>query len=88
MVDRRGFMQVGALALGGITLPDVLQLRAHSEARERDTSVIMLYQHGGASQFETWDMKPDAPTEIRSQFGRINTVVPGMEICEHFPRSH
>ena len=85
MVDRRGFMQVGALALGGITLPDVLQLRAHSDARERDTSVIMLYQHGGASQFETWDMKPDAPTEIRSQFGRINTVVPGMEICEHFP---
>ena len=45
MVDRRGFMQVGALALGGITLPDVLQLRAHSDARERDTSVIMLYQH-------------------------------------------
>lgn len=85
MVDRRGFMQVGALALGGITLPDVLQLRANSDARERDTSVIMLYQHGGASQFETWDMKPDAPTEIRSQFGRINTVVPGMEICEHFP---
>ena len=85
MVDRRGFMQVGALALGGITLPEVLQLRAHSNARERDTSVIMLYQHGGASQFETWDMKPDAPTEIRSQFGRINTVVPGMEICEHFP---
>ena len=49
-VNRRGFMQVGALALGGITLPEVLQLRARSSAPEHDTSVIMLYQHGGASQ--------------------------------------
>ncbi len=78
-------MQIGALALGGITLPDVMKLRASAGNLQQDTSVIMLYQHGGASQFETWDMKPDAPSEIRSQFGSIKTVVPGMDICEHFP---
>lgn len=78
-------MQVGALALGGLTLPDVMQLRAESGNPKQNTSVIMLYQHGGASQFETWDLKPDAPTEIRSQFSSIPTVVPGIDICEHFP---
>ena len=84
-VNRRGFMQVGALALGGLTLSDVLKMRANAGNLARDTSVIMLYQHGGASQFETWDMKPDAPSEIRSQFGSINTNIEGIRICEHFP---
>ncbi|MEC9095459.1 MAG: DUF1501 domain-containing protein [Planctomycetota bacterium] len=84
-VSRRGFMQVGALALGGLGLHDVVKLRAFNGTERRDTSVIMLYQHGGASQFETWDMKPDAPTSIRSQFSSIKTVIPGMDICEHFP---
>ena len=84
-VNRRGFMQVGALALGGLTLSDVLNMRANAGNLARDTSVIMLYQHGGASQFETWDMKPDAPSEIRSQFGSINTNIEGIRICEHFP---
>ena len=78
-------MQVGALALGGLGLHDVVKLRAFNGTERRDTSVIMLYQHGGASQFETWDMKPDAPTAIRSQFSSIKTVIPGMDICEHFP---
>jgi hypothetical protein len=84
-MGRREFMQVGALALGGITLPEVIQQKALAGHASRDTSVIMLYQHGGASQFETWDIKPDAPSEIRSQFSAIRTNVPGMDICEHFP---
>ena len=78
-------MQVGALALGGLTLPGVLKMRAAVGNLGHDTSGIMLYQHGGASQFETWDMKPDAASEIRSQFGSINTNVEGIKICEHFP---
>ena len=86
LIQRRGFMQIGALGLGGITLSDVLRLRAESNTHKADTSVIMLYQHGGASQFETWDLKPDAPSEIRSQFSSIRTNVPGIDICEHFPR--
>ena len=78
-------MQIGALALGGITLPEVIRQKAWAGHASRDTSVIMLYQHGGASQFETWDIKPEAPSEIRSQFSAIGTNVPGMDICEHFP---
>lgn len=82
---RREFMQVGALALGGLTLSDVLAARARAGSGSVDTSVIMLYQHGGASQLETYDLKPDAPSDYRSQFRPIVTNVPGMEICELFP---
>jgi hypothetical protein len=85
LINRRGFMQVGALALGGVTLSDVLALRAANNQALKDTSVIMLYQHGGASHFETWDLKPNAPSEMRSQFSSIATNVPGIDICEHFP---
>ena len=84
-LGRREFMQVGALALGGLTLPQVLAARAASGNHSKRTSVIMLYQHGGASQLETYDLKPDAPTATRSQFDPIATNVPGMDICEHFP---
>jgi len=79
-------MQVGALALGGLTLPQVLAARTASGNRSKQTSVIMLYQHGGASQLETYDLKPNAPTATRSQFAPIATNVPGLDICEHFPR--
>ena len=85
---RREFMQVGALALGGLTLPEVLAGRAARAAAgnsSKRTSVIMLYQHGGASQLETYDLKPEAPTATRSQFAPISTNVPGLDICEHFP---
>ena len=82
---RREFMQVGALALGGLTQSDVLAARARAGTEKADTSVIMLYQHGGASQLETYDLKCDAPTEYRSQFRSIPTNVRGIDICELFP---
>jgi hypothetical protein len=50
-----------------------------------DTAVILLYLHGGPSQLETYDLKPDAPLEYRSVFQPIRTIVPGMDICELFP---
>jgi len=78
-------MQVGALALGGLTLSEVLAAKAASGQLGKDTSVIMLYQHGGASQLETYDLKPDAPSSYRSIYKPIATNVPGMEICEKFP---
>src|SRR5687768_15659667 len=84
-IARREFMQVGALALGGLTLSELLAARASAGSANADTSVIMLYQHGGASQLETYDLKPEAPSEYRSQFQPIATNVPGMEICELFP---
>ncbi|MEX0725717.1 MAG: DUF1501 domain-containing protein, partial [Planctomycetaceae bacterium] len=84
-VSRREFLQVGTLALGGICLADVLAARAAQGESHRDTCVIMLYQHGGASQLETYDLKPQAPIEFRSIYKPIATNVPGMEICEKFP---
>ena len=84
-LQRRDFLQAGALALGGLTLPQVLAGRAAAGTSQLDTSVIMLYLHGGPSQLETYDLKPQASTEYRSLFQPIPTNVPGMDICELFP---
>src|SRR5262245_26542414 len=84
-MHRREFLHVGGLALGGLLLPDVLRARASSLQERADTSVILLYLHGGPSQLETYDLKPDAPAEYRSVFRPIRTVVPGMDLCELFP---
>jgi hypothetical protein len=79
-LPRREFLQAGALALGGLLLPDVLRARAASGQGPPDTSVILLYLHGGPSQLETYDLKPGAPTEYRSVFRPIPTAVPGMDV--------
>jgi len=84
-LKRRSFLQLGGLALGGLTLPGVLASRAVAGEASRNTSVIMLYLHGGPSHLETYDLKPGAPTEFRSVFQPISTNVPGMDICEWFP---
>ena len=55
------------------------------QAAAPDTSVILFWMWGGPSQLETWDMKPDAPSEYRGPFSPIQTSVPGIEICELFP---
>jgi hypothetical protein len=73
------------MAIGGLTLMDVVAGRAAAGQPNRDTSVILLYLHGGPSQLETYDLKPDAPVEYRSVFEPIATNVPGMDICELFP---
>jgi hypothetical protein len=52
----------------------------------RPTSVILFWMWGGPSQFETFDPKPDAPSEYRGPFRPIHTTVPGMDVCELFPR--
>jgi uncharacterized protein (DUF1501 family) len=84
-VPRREFLQVGSLAAGGATLPQILAGRAAAGNQRRETSVILLYLHGGPSQLETYDLKPDAPSDYRSVFNPIPTNVPGMDICELFP---
>jgi uncharacterized protein (DUF1501 family) len=84
-VSRRDFLRVGSLSLGGLFLSDVLAGRAAAGELNRDTSVILLYLHGGPSQLETYDLKPDAPVEYRSIFRPIATNVPGIDICELFP---
>jgi hypothetical protein len=84
-MSRRAFLSAGSLALGGLTLQDLLAARAAAGEPKRETAVILLYLHGGPSQLETYDLKPDAPSEYRSVFRPIPTRVPGMEICELFP---
>jgi hypothetical protein len=89
-ITRREAMRVGTLAFGGLTLADVLRLQAASPSPEkaaRGKSVIMIWLRGGASHIDSYDMKPDAPAEIRGEFKPIATNVPGIQICEHLPKS-
>src|SRR4051812_18958499 len=83
-ISRRDVLRVGALAFGGLTLPDLLRLRADA-ATGRGKSVIMIWLRGGPSHIDSYDMKPDSPAEIRGEFSPIATNVPGIEICEHTP---
>ena len=84
-LPRREFLRAGTLALGGLTLPELLRGRAIAGTTGTDTSVILFWMWGGPSQLETYDMKPDAPSEYRGPLDPIKTNVPGIEICEYMP---
>lgn len=85
--SRREMLRIGGLALGGLSLADVLRLRANAApGTGRTKSVIMIWLRGGASHIDSYDMKPGAPAEIRGEFRPISTSVPGIQICEHLPR--
>lgn len=83
---RRSFLSVGALALGGLTLSDILRLRGATPSQPRRKSLIMIFLSGGPSHLDMYDMKPGAPAEYRGEFRPIKTNVPGMEICELMPK--
>lgn len=86
-LSRRGFLQAGALGIGGLTLTDLLRLKAAGAVRtSRPKSIIMVYMHGGPSHIDMFDMKPDAPVEFRGEFKPIRTKVPGLDICELMPK--
>ena len=87
-VARREFLQAGSLALGGTGLAEILAGRASAGKTDPtvDTSVILLYLHGGPSHLETYDLKPHAPVEYRSVYRPIRTNVLGLELCERFPQ--
>jgi hypothetical protein len=84
-VTRRSFLQVGALAVGGLSLPSILQADQQSGTRSHK-AIIMVYLSGGLSHHDSFDMKPDAPAEISGEFRPIATRVPGIQISEHLPR--
>lgn len=84
-MPRREFLRVGTLALGGLTLPEIIAQRALAGRQNCDTSVIVFWMWGGPSQLETFDMKPDAPSDYRGPLSPIRTNVPGLEICEYMP---
>jgi hypothetical protein len=83
---RRDFLRVGSLALGGLTLPQLLATDAAAAGRlTTGKSVIFLFQHGGPSQIETFDPKPQAPAEFRSQTGWLQSTIPGLPLGGTFP---
>lgn len=89
-VARREFLRVGTLGLGGLTLPQLFQLRSAQAAAtgqaEKETAIIFVWMPGGPPHMEMYDMKPDAPAEYRGEFRPIATTVPGLDVCELMPR--
>jgi hypothetical protein len=79
-------MQIGALGLGGLALPEILRGESGGEKAGQAKGIIMVLLPGGPSHLDMYDLKPDAPTEIRGEFQPISTSVPGIEICELMPR--
>jgi hypothetical protein len=85
-VPRRSFLQIGGLGLAGLSLPELLASDARSGRARSHKSLIMIYLCGGPPHQDMYDIKVDAPGEIRGPFRAIPTAVPGIEICEHLPR--
>jgi hypothetical protein len=80
-------LRIGGLSLFGLNLPRLLEARAQQPpAARRDVNCILLWMGGGASNIDTFDMKPDAPAEVRGEFEPISTNLRGLQICEHLPR--
>ena len=86
-ITRRDFLQVGALGAIGLTLSKFAALQAMGAVPKGkdDKSCIMIFNLGAPSQIDTWDMKPDAPREIRGPFKPISTNNPDIQISEIFP---
>jgi hypothetical protein len=84
--SRRDFLHAGSLATLGLTLPGYLRAKEATGGKDSDVNCIMLFLLGGPSQIDTWDMKPNAPAEVRGPFQPIKTAAPGIEISEIFPK--
>src|SRR5258707_1004150 len=86
-IARRDFLQIGALGAIGLSLSKFAALQAMGAARQgsSDKAAIMIFNLGAPSQMDTWDMKPDAPREIRGPFKPIKTNNPDIQIAEIFP---
>jgi len=84
-LTRRDVLRIGALTLGGLSLPNLLRAEQASGIRNSKKAIIMVYMCGAPSHQDMYDLKMDAPSEIRGEFRPIPTSVPGLEICEHLP---
>ena len=80
LFGRRDFLRIGSLGALGVSLDGVLRANGN-----KDISCILVWQSGGCGQQDTFDMKPDAPSEYRGEFKPISTNIPGIQICEHLP---
>jgi hypothetical protein len=90
-LSRREFLRVGGLAPVGLGLGQLLGHEARAarqtppKLKPRAKSVLIIFMEGGPSHIDLWDMKPDAPAEVRGEFKPIETTVPGLHVCEHLP---
>ena len=87
--NRRKLMQAGGLSLFGLTTPGFLKAKEQSSKRYpgKAKSVILFNLLGGPSHIDMFDMKPQAPAEVRGEFKPIATSLPGLQICEHLPNT-
>ena len=85
-VRRRSFLQIGSLAAGGLSLPQLLNAGSGASTGGLHKSCIMVYLSGGIAHQDTYDLKPDAPKEVRGEFLPIPTNVPGTQFCELLPK--
>jgi uncharacterized protein (DUF1501 family) len=86
--SRRSFLSVGTAAAGALALPTFFRFQqagAADVAKAKIRNCITLFLVGSPASLDTWDMKPDAPAEVRGKFKPIKTNVNGIQICEHFP---
>jgi len=92
MLTRRELLRVGGLGALGLSLPQLLQAErtgadiAAGGAASKADACIVIYLNGGPSHLDMWDMKPDAPVEIRGEFRPIATSLPGTRVSEHLPK--
>jgi hypothetical protein len=84
-ISRRSMLKLGALGLGGLTLPGLLRAEAAAGKGSSTKAIINIHLGGGPSHQDMFDLKPEAPREFRGEFNPIKTNVPGLEICEHMP---
>src|SRR5688500_3240066 len=89
LVSRRSTLKAGVAGIAGLTLPNLLRAQAQAtddKPISKHKAVILIWMTGGPSHIDTWDVKPDAPPEIRGPFGTIATKLPGVRLCEFLPK--
>lgn len=82
---RRTALQIGALGMGGISLPELLRAESEAGSGASHKSVIMVFLTGGPPHQDMVDLKPDAPLEYRGEFSPIASSITGIDVCEHMP---
>jgi hypothetical protein len=87
MVNRRRLLQIGGLGLFGSLVPDLLAGGESRRRRSRAKSVIFLHQFGGPSHVDTFDMKPEAPEQVRGKYRPIRSSAPGIVVCDALPHT-
>src|ERR1700730_1455137 len=85
-VTRRDFLTIGGSLLGGLSLSQLMAAATRSGVRHPHRALINVFLPGGPPHLDMFDLKPDAPVEVRGEFKPIDTNVPGIQVCEQFPK--